>query len=95
MNEKNIAASFAVEKRPWPSNNFPFTTDAVPILIKVKAQQIPGWKIDQNGLCGVLKNSPVKTDEPIQTVVLIPMGAARLRISSFPVTGNGVTAKPW
>jgi hypothetical protein len=95
LNKKNIAASFTVEKAAWPSDNFPFTTDAVPILIKVKAQQIPGWKIDQNGLCGVLKNSPIKSDEPIQTVVLIPMGAARLRISSFPVTGNGVTAKPW
>lgn len=95
LNQKNVAASFTVETRSWPADNFPFSTDAVPIILKVKARQIPGWKMDENGLCGVLKNSPVKTVAPIQTVELIPMGAARLRISSFPVTGNGKDAKEW
>ena len=69
--------------------------EAAPLLLKVKAQQIPGWKLDEHGLCGVLKTSPVKTNEPIQTVELIPMGAARLRISQFPVTGIGADAKEW
>lgn len=33
--------------------------------------------------------SPVRTAEPLEDVTLIPMGAARLRISMFPVAGGG------
>ncbi len=92
---KNIAQSFTIEKKAWPSNNFPFTTDAAPIVLKVKAKQIPNWTIDQYGLCGELKNSPVKSAEALKTVELIPMGAARLRVSQFPVIGEGSNANEW
>ena len=37
----------------------------------------------------------MKSDEPVETVTLIPMGAARLRISSFPVIGQGPDARAW
>src|SRR5439155_19283707 len=46
-------------------------------------------------LVGKLQDSPVKTEEPLETVSLIPMGAARLRISSFPVVGHGPNAHEW
>ena len=35
------------------------------------------------------------SDQPVETVTLIPMGAARLRISAFPVIGNGSNAHEW
>ena len=76
-------------------NNFPFTTASVPIILKVKAKKILNWKIDKYGLVGELKDSPVKSDEKIETVELIPMGAARLRISAFPVIGSNKEAKKW
>jgi len=41
--------------------------------------------VDKFGLCGVLPQSPVTVTTPEQTLELIPMGAARLRISAFPV----------
>jgi hypothetical protein len=85
LNEKNTSASFSIEKKSWPKNNFPFTVDDVPVILKAKARQIPGWKTDESGLCGVLMQSPVKSNEPLQTIELIPMGAARLRISAFPI----------
>jgi len=87
--------SFEIETRPWPKNNFPFTTASVPIILKVKAKKILNWKIDRYGLVGELKDSPVKSDEEIETVELIPMGAARLRISAFPVIGTNKEAKKW
>lgn len=73
-----------IVRRPWPKDNFPFSADAVPISIMVKAKQVDGWKIDENGLTGVLPVSPVESTAAVQEVELIPMGAARLRISAFP-----------
>ncbi len=95
LNENNPVASFTVEKKNWPVDNFPFTSESVPIVIKTKGKQIPAWQIDKDGLCGALQNSPVRTDEPEQVISLIPMGAARLRISAFPVIGTGTSAIEW
>lgn len=89
------ATSFEIEIRPWPKDNFPFTTASVPILLKVKAKKIPNWKIDKYGLAGELKDSPVKSNEALEIVELIPMGSARLRISAFPVVGNNPEATEW
>ena len=76
---------FEIVRRSWPVDDFPFTPEAVPVMLRAKGRQIPGWGIDQYGLCGVLPQSPVTVRTPEQSLVLIPMGAARLRISSFPV----------
>ncbi len=78
-------SGFKVMKKNWPKNNFPFTPDAAPIYIIAKGKQIPEWTIDANGLAGRLIQSPVKTSRPLKEITLIPMGAARLRISQFPV----------
>ena len=84
LNEE-LAESFEIVNRNWPKDNFPFTQESVPIYIKAKAKKIPDWKIDQYKLVGELMDSPVISEEETETIELIPMGAARLRISSFPV----------
>ena len=61
----------------------------------MKAKRIPAWKQDSLGLVGKLQPSPVKSDQPAETVTLIPMGAARLRISTFPVIGEGKDTYEW
>jgi len=78
--------SIEVIRRNWPKDNNPFTNTNAPIELKVKGKKIPGWTIDQYGLCGTLPQSPVKSDQPISELTLVPMGGARLRISAFPVT---------
>ena len=85
LNSGNPSKSFKVIKSGWPVSNFPFVADEVPIVIKAKARQIPEWKLDEHFLCGVLMDSPVVSSAPDVEVELIPMGAARLRISAFPV----------
>jgi hypothetical protein len=95
LNEDDPAKSFNVKAGNWPVNDFPFTTDDAPIVITAKAKKIPEWDLDRYGLCAVLQDSPVLSDEPIETVSLIPMGCARLRISAFPVVGTGPTARKW
>ena len=86
--EDNFDNSFEVIERDWPKNNFPFTNNSSPILIKAVARKIPNWKIDETGLVGELMDSPVESDEIDEIIELVPMGGARLRISSFPVVNN-------
>ena len=75
---------FKVVRRAWPDNDEPFSFQGAPIELVTEGKQIPSWTIDENGLAGVLPQSPVAVDTPTQEITLIPMGAARLRISSFP-----------
>lgn len=91
----NPEASFELVKKEWPENNFPFTLDSVPLAMMVRAKKIPNWTLDRHELCAVLQNSPVRSEEPTETVTLVPMGAARLRISAFPTIGDGPNATDW
>jgi len=81
-------SDWVVKQKPWPKDSMPFTPGSVPLEIQVKARKIPGWQVDEHGLCGVLPQSPVAVQTPVEKVTLIPMGATRLRISSFPVVEN-------
>ena len=54
-------------------------------MIKAKGKIIPEWTLDKYGLCDTLPQSPVLVSTKETDITLIPMGAARLRISSFPV----------
>ena len=85
VNDGPLESQFEIVKKNWPDNNFPFTQEAVPISLKAKGKIIPEWILDKNGLCGVLPQSPVSVFTKAQNIELIPMGAARLRISEFPV----------
>ena len=85
INEQNPASSFKVIKKDWPVGNDPFTNATAPIAIKAQGKKITSWGVDQYGLAAVLPQSPVKTTEPATELTLVPMGGARLRISSFPV----------
>jgi len=87
--------SFAVEKCAWPKDDYPFTPESVPIELTVAARRIPEWTLDKYGLCSVLQPSPARSDQPVEKVKLIPMGAARLRISAFPTIGSNPNARRW
>jgi hypothetical protein len=89
------AKSFKVIRHTGPLPTQPFTPETAPIELQAHARKIPTWKQDGYGMVGKLQASPVKSDEPVETVSLIPMGAARLRITSFPVIGNGTDAHEW
>lgn len=95
LDEKKPAASFKLQKLPWPKDDFPFTTESVPFVMTAKARQIPEWTIDRFGLCAPLQASPAYSTQPVQTVSLIPMGAARLRIASFPTASTSPLANRW
>jgi len=89
----NAADCFEVVKKRGPLAAQPFTPEAAPIELRAKGRKIPEWKIDGQGLVGVLPQSPVPSSEAIETVTLIPMGCARLRVSAFPAVSNDTGAK--
>ena len=80
-----LEENFKVVKKEWPTDNFPFTVGNAPIEIKAKGKKISQWKIDQYGLTSELPIKENSTFEKTEDIILIPMGAARLRISAFPV----------
>jgi hypothetical protein len=85
LNESDTSKLFEVVKKQWPADDFPFSQQNVPIWLRTKGKQIPQWQIDQYGLVDTLPQSPVAVNTNVEQLELIPTGAARLRISAFPV----------
>ncbi len=63
----------------------PFSFENAPIILKAKARRVGYWTAEGR-MVGKLPQSPVKTSMHEEEIELIPMGCARLRISSFPYT---------
>jgi hypothetical protein len=96
LDGKDSATAFKITRRAWPQNNFPFTLADVPLVMTAQARKIPEWTLDRYNLCAPLQASPALTTQTVETVELVPMGAARLRISSFPtVTADSQTGHAW
>lgn len=72
-----------VVKKEWPADDFPFTIDSVPFEVKTKGKKIDSWGFDGTGLTQTLPN-PSSGKGGTEEITLVPMGAARLRISAFP-----------
>lgn len=89
------ASSFEVVRKPGVLAAQPFTVDDAPILLRARGKRIPQWKQEPNGMVGEVQPGPVRSDQPAESLTLIPMGCARLRISAFPRIGEGPGAKEW
>ncbi|MBD5184031.1 MAG: hypothetical protein HDS97_03965 [Bacteroidales bacterium] len=84
MDKGNKPANFNVNKKEWPSNNFPFTAESVPFEFTAVGVEIPSWGYDETGMTDLLPTKYAPRSEEKRNIRLIPMGAARLRISAFP-----------
>lgn len=76
--EKNIKL---LEKKS-PSFQ-PFTLESAPIILETRARRLPGWK-EEGRMVGKIPVSPANSSQPVETIRLVPMGCARLRITCFP-----------
>jgi hypothetical protein len=95
LDEQNPASSFKLIQTDGPVAAQPFTPETAPIKLEAVGRRIPNWQADGNNVIGKLQPSPVKSDQPEEKITLIPMGAARLRVSMFPVIGSGPGAHEW
>ncbi|HVV01476.1 MAG TPA: beta-L-arabinofuranosidase domain-containing protein [Verrucomicrobiae bacterium] len=88
LKEKRPERGLKVRRAKGKLANQPFTPETAPLWIEARARKVSQWRQDEHGLLEPLPQSPVQTDEPEEKVKLIPMGAARLRISVFPVAAE-------
>jgi hypothetical protein len=85
---------FARKDEPvWLPGATAFTpwTEDVPVVLKMKARQIPSWGMDGASAADITV-SPVNVDTPETMVELIPYGCTRLRLSEFPLVVRAATA---
>ena len=61
----------------------PFTRGNAPVRLSVKARKLKDWRAE-DGVANPLPQSPVTSDQPEETISLIPYAAAKLRITAFP-----------
>ncbi len=87
--------SFDVVRKGGAPPVNPWTHETNPVELRVRARRIPQWQADQYNAVGTLQPSPARTQEAAETVTLIPMGAARLRISAFPTVTTGPDGHEW
>jgi DUF1680 family protein len=96
FDEREPSKSFRISKKSGALAANPFTPESTPLSIAGKGKRIPEWTVDKLGLINKLQASPVKSDQPTESILLIPMGAARLRITSFPFIGDEKSgAREW
>jgi DUF1680 family protein len=72
-----------IESRRTPPYQ-PFSPEGAPIVLRARARRVPAWK-EEGSMVGPVPASPAAGQGPVEEIALIPMGCARLRISSFPV----------
>ena len=83
--DANQTSPFTVTE--LPVGNQPFSLDGAPVVITAKARRLPQWQIEDDS-AGPLPVSPVISKQHIDTISLVPYGAAKLRITAFPFTRN-------
>ncbi len=88
-------ASIKVLQGQWPRDDQPWKAEASPVRLSARAKRIPNWTLDARGAVNEVVQGPIRSAEKEERVTLVPMGAARLRISAFPVIGEGPDAKDW
>lgn len=84
VDENNMPLNFSVTKKAYPANDMPFTLENVPFEFSAVGVRIPSWGFDGTGMTDQLPSKFAERSAEETKLTLVPMGAARLRISSFP-----------
>lgn len=95
LNPQNPARSFEFVARKGALATQPFTPENAPVELRAKGKRIPQWTLEKNGLIEEIQGSPVFSDQPVETITLVPMGCARLRVSAFPRISECPDVNKW
>ncbi|WP_125264228.1 RICIN domain-containing protein [Streptomyces alboflavus] len=87
--EKDL--SFTAEAGPLTGD--PFTHEGTPVRIRGRARRLKEWVADDEHVVAPLQSGTARADTPQEQVTLVPMGAARLRVTAFPTAAPD--GRPW
>ena len=76
--------SFPAQIRTGYVRQSRFTSRHAPVRLSVEAHKLNQWQAE-DGAANPLPQSPVTSDQPEETITLIPYAAAKLRITAFPL----------
>jgi len=62
----------------------PFVSGNSPVKYTVRGRKLPSWAIE-HGSASAPPASPLKSEQPLENLVLVPYGCTNLRIAEFPV----------
>ncbi len=82
LNEQNMHELVAEEH---PVGGSPFALEGAPVTLQIAARKLPAWRA-VDGVADLVPESPVTSEEPKETITLVPYAAAKLRITAFPRT---------
>ena len=66
-----------------PLGSVPFDVQNPPVSLHIKGRELDSWRVKENS-AGPLLQSPVSSRKTLVDLILIPYGAAKLRITAFP-----------
>ena len=75
-------SGLTVERRPLVGG--PFSPDTTPLVVRARGRRVPGWDLER-GAAAPPPPSPVRSDEPLEALTLLPYGATGLRLGEIPV----------
>ena len=73
----------------------PWAEADAPVVLKAPAKRIQGWGTHTKQTVDALREGPVKSDEPLETIEMIPMGCAHLRMTCLPLVSDRPDARYW
>ncbi|KPC94773.1 hypothetical protein ADL27_12665, partial [Streptomyces sp. NRRL F-6602] len=85
--------SFTLHRARGARDGNPFTLEGTPVTLTARARRIPEWSADDEQVVAPLQQSPARSRAAVEEVTLVPMGAARPRITAFPLAAP--TGHPW
>jgi hypothetical protein len=72
-----------IKEAETPMGEGPFTSRNTPVRLLAQGRLMKSWRAD-DGAANPLPQSPVVSEEPKETLTLMPYAAAKLRITAFP-----------
>lgn len=81
VDEAQPERSLRFEERPVGER--PFSPEGAGVVAHVKGRRVPGWKLER-GWAAEVSPQPESSREPVEDLVLIPYGCAKLRVTEFP-----------